>query len=108
MARTEGYLAQVRSAVVRSRTDIMASILDETRLTPMGSRKTRLMYRCNLSFRQLKIYLKLLVAKGFLRVVLTKGSNAEIEIYQITEEGRSFLEAYNDLRDRLGEEHLTS
>jgi len=65
------------------------------------------MYRCNLSFRQLKIYLKLLVDKEFLRVVLTKGSNEEVEIYQITEEGLSFLKAYNDLRERLGEKRLT-
>jgi len=85
----------------------MANILNETRLIPYGSRKTRLMYRCNLSFRQLKIYLKLLIGKGFLSVVLTKGRNEEVEIYQITEEGLSFLKAYNELRDRLGEKRLT-
>jgi len=87
--------------------DIMATILNEARSTPEGLRKTRIMYRCNLSFRQLKIYLKLLVDKGFLRVVLTKGSKEEVEIYQITEEGLSFLEVYGNLRDRLGEKRLT-
>ena len=107
MAPTESHLTELRSPPVRSRTDIMADILNETRLTRVGSRKTRLMYRCNLSFRQLKIYLKLLVDKEFLRVVLTKGSNEEVEIYQITEEGLSFLKAYNDLRERLGERRLT-
>jgi len=107
MERTESDLAELRSAPVRSRIDIMAGILNETRLSLVGSRKTRLMYRCNLSFRQLKFYLKLLVDKGFLRVVLAKGSSAKVEIYQITEEGLSFLEAYNDLRDSLGEKRLT-
>lgn len=107
MSATESYLAKLRSATARGRADIMASILNETRLAPYGSRKTRLMYRCNLSFRQLKIYLKLLVGKGFLRVVLAKGRNEEVEIYQITEEGLSFLEAYNKLRNRLGEARLT-
>jgi len=103
---TESHLVELRSPPVRSRTDIMADILNETRLTRVGSRKTRLMYRCNLSFKQLKIYLRLLVGKGFLRVVLIRGSNEEVEIYQVTEEGLSFLETYNDLRERLGEKRL--
>jgi len=107
MERTQSDLTDLRSAPVRSRTDIMANILNETRLTPVGSRKTRLMYRCNLSFTQLKIYLKLLVDKGFLRASLTRGGNEKVEVYQITKEGLSFLEVYNDLRDRLGEKRLT-
>lgn len=106
MSRTESYL-ELRSAPVRGRIDIMANILNEVRLSRGGSRKTRLIYRCNLNFRQIKIYLKILLGKGFLRVVLTNGSRAEVEIYQITEEGQSFLDAYNDLSARLGEEHFT-
>jgi predicted transcriptional regulator len=107
MARTESHLTQLPIASARSRTDIMADILSEVRLAPDGLRKTRLMYRCNLSYRQLKIYLKLLVNKRFLSVAIAKVGNMKVEIYKITEEGLSFLEAYNALRDRLGERRAT-
>lgn len=103
---------EVRSAPMRSRIEIMASILNETRLSSGGLRKTRLMYRCNLSFRQLKVYLKLLREKGFLSVtgssrVNGNGKMERVEVYHATEEGLSFLRAYNDLRRRLHEESLT-
>jgi predicted transcriptional regulator len=91
----------------RSRIDIIASILDEVRLSAEGLRKTRLMYRCNLSFRQLKVYLKLLEDKKFLRFALANNGNESVKIYTITEEGRSFLTTYNQLRDRLREDRLT-
>jgi predicted transcriptional regulator len=84
----------------------MANILNEAHLVSGGLRKTRLMYRCNLSFRQLKTYLNLLVGKGFLRVIFLNGGNKEVEVYQITEEGVAFLGAYNNLVDRLGEKPL--
>lgn len=107
MEGTDSNLSEISKITLRSRTDIMASILNEARSSPIGSRKTRLMYRCNLSFRQLQIYLRLLVSKGFLRVDLKNGSTEKIEVYYATEEGLSFLKAYNDLRDRLGEKRLT-
>jgi len=78
----------------RSRMDIMASILKEAK---SPSRKTRIMYRCNLSFRQLKAYLKLLIAEGFLTVIPIVES-ARAEAFQVTEKGRGFLEAYDNLR----------
>jgi predicted transcriptional regulator len=91
----------------RSRIDIMATILDEVRLSAEGLRKTRLMYRCNLSFKQLKVYLKLLEDKKFLSVMLANNGIGNVKIYRITEEGRSFLTAYNELRNRLKEGRLT-
>ena len=65
------------------------------------------MYGCNLSFRQLKVYLKLLEDKKFLSVKLANDGNGTVEIYRITEEGRSFLAAYKELRNRLKEGRLT-
>jgi predicted transcriptional regulator len=91
----------------------MATILNEARSYSDGLRKTRLMYRCNLSFRQLKIYVKLLCDKGFLRKVMigsgvnADGKNSKVETYRITEGGLSFLKSYNDLRHCLHEELLT-
>ena len=71
----------------RSDIDIMASILDEAR---RGARKTRIMYRCNLSHRQLQVYLRLLSGMGF----LTSGS----DIFETTVKGFKFLEAYRTLK----------
>ncbi len=78
--------------------DIMASILKETR---RPSRKTRIMYRSNLSFRQLKVYLKLLVEEGFLEAIPIEEGKTVAEGFQTTDKGRSFLRAYDDLRKKF-------
>jgi predicted transcriptional regulator len=68
------------------------------------------MYRCNLSSRQLKIYVELLREKGFLSVTSVKsanGASGNVDIYRITEEGMAFLRAYGDLKRRLREGFLT-
>ena len=82
----------------RSRMDIMASILEEAK---NPSRKTKIMYRCNLSFRQLKVYLKLLVGEGFLKEIPIKESETVAKAFQITGKGRSFLKAYGNLREKF-------
>ena len=71
----------------RSDIDIMASILSEAR---KGSRKTRIMYRCNLSHRQLQVYLKLLLGMGFLV--------SRSDLFKTTAKGRKFLDAYRTLK----------
>ncbi len=77
------------SGLVRKRSDIdiMANILSEAL---RGARKTRIMYRCNLSHRQLQAYLKLLLDMGF----LTSSSNS----FGTTLKGRKFLDAYGTLK----------
>lgn len=80
---------------MRERFEIMADILDETHLYPDGLRKIRLMYRCNLSFRQLKIYIKLLTDRGF----LSREKKGTTEIYQVTEDGLTLLRSYNSFRN---------
>lgn len=107
MGDMRGDLVGLRSVSVRSRVDIMASILDEVRFSGEGSRKTRLMYRCNLSFRQLKAYLKLLCDKRFFKAVVKDVENRRVTFYKITDEGRLFLRSYDDLRKSLNEERLT-
>lgn len=71
----------------RSDIDIMASILSEA---CRGSRKTRIMYRCNLSHRQLEVYLKLLLGMGFLV--------SRSDLFETTAKGRKFLDAYRTLK----------
>jgi predicted transcriptional regulator len=71
----------------RSDIDIMANILDEAR---RGARKTRIMYRCNLSHRQLQAYLKLLLGMELLA--------SQSDFFQTTVKGRKFVDAYRALK----------
>jgi predicted transcriptional regulator len=71
----------------RGRLDIMATILEAS---VEGTRKTTIMYKASLSFRQLQIYVPWLVTHRFLEVTNKEG----IEIYKITEKGNAFLETY--------------
>jgi predicted transcriptional regulator len=80
----------------RSRIDIIASIL---RAAEGGARKTHIMYRCNLSFRQLHIYLNLLEERGLLESVRTRsGEKNDSSTYKTTRKGRSFIQAYRNIR----------
>ena len=71
----------------RSDIDIMANILNEAR---KGVRKTRIMYRCNLSHRQLQVYLKLLWGMGLLAF--------HSDLHKTTAKGLKFLDAYRTLK----------
>jgi predicted transcriptional regulator len=77
----------------RGRLDIIADILNASF---GGVKKTYLMYRCNLSFKQLKYYLKFLLRKGLLHAVANKGSNPGL--FMITDKGKEFLKAYKGLK----------
>ena len=74
----------------RSDIDIMADILNEAR---KGARKTRLMYRSNMSHRQLHVYLKLLLDLELLAL--------HSDIYRTTVKGLKFLDAYRTLKALL-------
>ena len=71
----------------RSDVDIMANILGEAR---EGARKTRLMYRGNMSYRQLHVYLKLLLGLELLAF--------QSNLYKTTVKGLKFLDAYRTLK----------
>ena len=71
----------------RSDIDIMASILSEAH---RGARKTRIMYRCNLSHRQLQAYLKLLSGMELLA--------SRSDIFKTTAKGSKFVDAYRTLK----------
>jgi len=78
----------------RASFDIIADILDAS---CSGAKKTNLMYRCNLSFKQLKSYSNMLLRNGLLRV---NGQTDESDpaIFQATDKGRQFLRAYKGLK----------
>jgi predicted transcriptional regulator len=72
--------------------DIIADILENSH---ENTRKTYFMYRCNLSFRQLKYYLGFLINTGLLSVVDEHSNPAPV--FRITEKGKKFLKTYKNL-----------
>jgi predicted transcriptional regulator len=91
--RREVQLESGSSRWVRKRNDldIMASILVKAL---NGSRKTHIMYRCNLSHRQLEVYLNLLLGMGFLV--------CRSDSFKTTTKGSKFLDAYSTLKALMG------
>jgi len=90
----KGELSYARRLRKRSDIDIIASILNEAH---EDSRKTRIMYRCNLSHRQLRVYLKLLLGMRLLAFHSEKDSN-ELHLFKTTTKGLKFLDAYRTLK----------
>jgi len=90
----KGELSYLRRIRKRSEIDIMASILNEAH---EGARKTRIMYRCNLSHMQLQVYLKLLSGMGFL-VSHSEKDSSELGLFKTTAKGLKFLDAYRALK----------
>ncbi len=74
----------------RSRTEITAMILQAART---GATKTRIMYRAYLSYTQLKEYLRFLQENNLVKY--EEGT----QLYRVTEKGRHFLHAYEEISD---------
>jgi predicted transcriptional regulator len=74
----------------RDKLDIMAQIID---LTKIGALKTQIMYKANLSFSQLKQYLTVLQAMGFLEKTVVNDK----ETYKATEKGTDFLQRHAEV-----------
>ena len=75
----------------RSRIDILACILENS---VSGSRKTRLIYGCNLSLPQFNQYMNYLVESQLVKVSRQGG----VEIFETTEKAREFLRDYGKIR----------
>jgi predicted transcriptional regulator len=76
----------------RGNLDIIADILGASN---GGAKKTYLMYRCNLSFKQLKSYSSFLLGSGLLHVAKEEVNNGML---QTTDKGKEFLRAYRNLK----------
>jgi len=77
--------------------DIIANIL---RVSDEGAKKTHIMYKCNLSFRQLHAYLDLLIDRRLLKKVERKESSRQ-ELYVTTSKGKAFLQGYKSIKALL-------
>lgn len=77
----------------RGRLDIIANILASS---VGGVRKTFIMYKCNLSFRQLETYLSFLLNRGLMRRFIRRESTAG-QYFETTQRGMDFLRAYRNL-----------
>ena len=80
----------------RNDIDIMANILS---VANNGTKKTRIMYRCNLSHSQLKVYLQFLLNMGFLTSSSKEG--AKLNCFITTSKGFKFLDAYRTLKSLM-------
>ena len=77
----------------RGRLDIIAHILSAA---TGGVRKTAIMYKCNLSFKQLEVYLSFLLEKRLLRTFAKRASSTSY-FFETTKRGMDFLRAYRSL-----------
>ena len=97
-------MAKKSLVLQRSRWDIMATVLE---IAKSPESKTHVMYRANLSFRQLERYLELLLEKGFLKVSEASHSRAA-KLFVTTDKGLSFLEAYHRLEEIVSGKKVAS
>jgi predicted transcriptional regulator len=81
----------------RSDIDIMANILSEAN---KGTKKTRIMYRCNLSHSQLQVYLQVLRDMGFL-AFHSKKEGTKLNYFKTTSKGLKFIDAYRALKSLM-------
>jgi len=84
------------SGVHRNPINVIADIL---RVAMDEPNKTRIMYKANLSHRQLTRYLNRLLEMGFLTVV-TDSTDARPR-YRVTEKGLQFLKDYARLKSSM-------
>lgn len=72
----------------REQKDIAADILNESK---QGSKISRIVYKCNLNFKIVRLYLSRLLSEGLLEVV-------DKNVFRTTEKGRIYLKSYRDFK----------
>ncbi len=82
----------------RGKIQIMGDVLT---LATSGIKKTHIMYRANLSYEQVHLYLGELIGK---RLIEQDVSSSDGVVYRTTERGREFLLCYTRLMEFLEEE----
>lgn len=96
------YSLEHQEAIVsnRSRVEILASILN---VAGHGTLKTHIMYKANLSHRQLEKYLAFLESNGMLHETVNEMGT---RVYQVTDKGIEFLNDFARLSKAYGSEIL--
>jgi predicted transcriptional regulator len=84
-------LLEEEPAANRTKVEILASIL---KVASTQTLKTHIMYRANLSHRQLEKYLSFLEKNGMLERIMDERGTM---LYQITSKGIDFLKDYTKL-----------
>ena len=74
--------------------DILHAAVDDVR-------KTHIMCRCNLSFRQLEAYLDLLLDRGLLTRVSEEVPSSNTGLFKVTDKGQALLQSYQSLKALL-------
>jgi predicted transcriptional regulator len=64
------------------------------------SKKTNILYKCNLSYSQLQKYLGFLMTHD----LISQSKSRRTNLYIITEKGKAFIESYEELNRHLEEE----
>ena len=95
MISTEDSL---RRTANRTRFEILAKIVS---VASHGALKTHIMYRANLSHRQLEKYLGFLEKNGLVKQVADENNGNRL--YQVTEKGFEFLREYSRVSAFVGE-----
>lgn len=80
----------------RGKIQIMGDVLS---LATSGIKKTHIMYRANLSYEQVYLYLEELISKG----LIIQDVSTDGVMYRITEKGREFLSDYMHITELLEE-----
>jgi len=80
----------------RGRLEIMSAILSMCNANS-NTRKTRIMYKSNLSYSQLQRYLAFLVSMG----LLEKENVGGTEFFKLTKKGDDFLKEYQQIKRLL-------
>jgi predicted transcriptional regulator len=81
----------------RNDIDIMANILSAAN---RSTKKTHIMYKCCLSYKQLQLYLQLLLNMEFLTTNQMEDSQ-KFDSFKTTSKGFKFLEAYRTLKSLM-------
>ena len=88
------YALEQKPASNRTKVEILASIL---KVAGTRTLKTHIMYKANLSFRQLERYLNFLETNGMLARTL----DDDTLMFQVTEKGNEFLKDYERISTYL-------
>lgn len=88
------YPLEQKPIINRTRVEILANIL---KVAGNRTLKTHIMYKANLSHRQLEKYLALLQQNGLLEQIIEDG----VRMFRATKKGRDFLEDYQRLNSHF-------
>ena len=97
-ATEDGSYTGVFRRGARGTIDIIADILA---LCNSWNKRTRIMYKANLSYEQILYYLNQLLGKGLIAQDVSDGAL----VYRTTEKGREFLAYYSRMSDLITERY---